>query len=105
MNFPSEQFDVSSATRAAFELLAKMPGISEVSHVITFRCVRESKSGPRFVIVELQDKGYNPGRAASRYYAKATSEDGKTAYGSGGASIEEALGSLRWGEFDVDARM
>ncbi len=80
-------------------LLRDIDGMQEIAHVTTFRCYREvGGAGMKEVTVEIYDHG--PEAGFSRYHCIATTEDGKTAMGNPGGSLEEVIAMVHWGDLD-----
>jgi hypothetical protein len=84
-------------TPEIIEQLKKAGSFVEVHRLYHFRCHRES-AGTHTVDVEITDMGESNPNA--RYSVIATQDDGKTASGNSGRTIQEALAMVHW--FNLD---
>jgi hypothetical protein len=71
-------------------------GFHEVHLVTNFTCYRETDKGTQQVLVEILDLG----SGLARYSCKATTEDGKSAYGNPAASLDRAITNVHWQDLD-----
>ncbi|MBA7630160.1 hypothetical protein ES703_37673 [subsurface metagenome] len=81
--------------------LKEVAGFFEVYHKKTsFEGSRTAKNGAaQKVVVDILDSG--PEAGDLRYACVATSEDGKTATGNEGPSIDVVLATVHWQELDM----
>jgi len=86
--------------RSVIEGIEKYGRLSHVGEVRTFTGARRDASGETVnVTVEITDSGM-PGD--DRWFVMATDDRGRRGGTNGGASLDEALGTVHWEKLDRD---
>ena len=92
-----DEHDVQNAIKKLREVV---PGRPEVYQKTEFQCYRTRKDGSvQDVTVTILDAGMNS-PAGLRYHVDGEADDGATATGNPGNTIETVLSTVHWGDLD-----